>query len=117
MIFDNSLVLEQGNFGIRRAKNTTEFFYCTDGETVEGPVYSDQLFEMYKAGRLTTKTQICAGRSDVWMTLNSALERRNDLPEFAAYNLRRILGVIALWFGLAALCIIGLAVARALSSP
>jgi hypothetical protein len=102
-------------YTIRRAEGAPQFFYRLDGHEVLGPVFSDQLFEMYKAGRLTSNAQICPTGEDNWINLNSAIESRRDLPEFTVYRARFIIRAIALWLGLAALLVVALAVARILS--
>ena len=47
------------------------FYYCNDGETVEGPHAWEQLLELLANGDISPATAICESGSEEWTTLGS----------------------------------------------
>ena len=65
------------------------FYYCNDGETVEGPHTWEQLLELLGNGLISPATAICEAGSEVWVAFGSLLpaeeqgpaERADDMAE------------------------------------
>ena len=57
------------------------FYYCTDGETVEGPHAWEQLLELLGDGVISLATAICEAGRDEWTTLGQLLP--SDDPDHA----------------------------------
>ncbi len=57
------------------------FYYCNDGETVEGPHTWEQLLELHGNGVVSPATAICEAGSSEWTTLGQLLP--SDDPGYA----------------------------------
>jgi hypothetical protein len=59
------------------------FYYCHDGVTVEGPLYWEQILELYEAGAVSTETSICMAGHEEWTTLGSWFPSAEESAEEA----------------------------------
>ena len=67
-----------------------QYYYCTDGSTVYGPVTADDLVNMRASGNLLDTTQVCEEGTEQWKPLSSLLTNqqsvgKHDSPEESEY--------------------------------
>lgn len=56
------------------------FYYCRDGQAVEGPVSIDELAKLKAEGQVTSETSVAVAGEETWSPLDSFLPHRKPVP-------------------------------------
>jgi len=61
--------------------NMKQYYYCSDGSTVYGPVTIEDLIKLRFAGDTSDLTQVCEEGKQDWITLENMLSRIRNEPK------------------------------------
>jgi len=57
------------------------YYYCTDGQHIQGPLAEPSILKLYSSGSLPATTQICLAGSEQWIPITDISEpKQNAVP-------------------------------------
>jgi hypothetical protein len=57
-----------------------QWYYCRDGQTVEGPIILDDLVRLFSDGKLPPDTMVAAEGEQEWRALKSVIPVSSTVP-------------------------------------